>query len=285
MQDMPVMTFRCPPLPFLVDAGRRAYEIGEQHPSRVDLGVFELLYIRKGQLRVREEERLWTVEAGQALLLRPAGARWSGGTCLEPVEFDLVQFQNSGAWEETAAGSEPTLLGDHFTHTIRLPRLIDVPAAGEAFEQLTEAAADSGPDGFWLRQQRFAELLRILEAGGREGAQGAAAVSVAEQAAAYMKRHFRESASNAELAEALGFHAVYIARCMVEVFGCTPQQYLLYYRLDRAKLLLLSTDWPIAQVAEACGFRQLPHFTRLFAAHAGMPPLRFRKRFTPEVPY
>lgn len=281
MSNMPVITFRCPPLPYLVDASRRKYDIGEQHPSRSDLGVFELLYIRQGRLRIREEDRLWTVEAGQALLLHPQETRWSGGACLEPVEYELVQFQTAGAWEETAAGAEATLLGDHYTHTVRLPRLIDATDADEAFRLLSESAADPGPDGFWLRQQRFSELLRLLEAACRESVPGAASTAVAEQAAAYMKRHFQDSVNNAELAKALGFHAVYIARCMVEVYGCTPQQFLLYYRLDRAKLLLLSTDWPMAQVAEACGFRQLPHFTRLFAAHAGMPPLKFRKRFTP----
>ncbi|MGN7456598.1 AraC family transcriptional regulator [Paenibacillus pasadenensis] len=284
MQDMPVMTFRCPPLPFLVDARRRTYGAGEEHPGRIDLGWFELLYVRRGRLRIREAQRLWTAEAGQALLLPPGAARWSGGACAEETEVELVHFQSSGDWEETAAGSEPGLLGDHYTHAIRLPRLIDAREAEDAFGRLAAAAADAETDGFWLRQQRFGELLRALEAAGRPALPEAAARAVAEQAAAYMKRRWLEPASNAELAEALGFHAVYIARCMVEVYGCTPQQYLQFYRLDQAKLLLLSTDWPIAQVAEACGFRQLPHFTRLFAAHAGLPPLRFRKRFTAEPP-
>ena len=98
---------------------------------------------------------------------------------------------------------------------------------------------------------------------------------------AYLKENYRETSGNAELARALGYHAGYIARCMVEVFGCTPQQFLLYYRLDRAKLLLLTTDWSIAKVAEESGFRQLPHFSRLFSAHASLSPHRFRKRFTP----
>ncbi|MNG21753.1 HTH-type transcriptional regulator YesS [compost metagenome] len=105
-------------------------------------------------------------------------------------------------------------------------------------------------------------------------------MSVAERAAAYLKLNYRTPVSNTMLSEALRLHSNYISRCMSEVFGCTPQQFLLYYRLDQSKLLLIKTDWPIARVAEETGFRQTPHFSRLFAEHTGLSPLRFRKRFT-----
>lgn len=103
---------------------------------------------------------------------------------------------------------------------------------------------------------------------------------MAERAAAYLKMNYRSPISNGMLSEVLQLHTNYITRCMTEVFGCTPQQYLLYYRLDQAKLLLIKTDWTIARIAEETGFRQTPHFSRLFASHTGMPPLKFRKRFT-----
>jgi len=57
---------------------------------------------------------------------------------------------------------------------------------------------------------------------------------------------------------------------------------LLFYRLDQAKLLLLKADWPIAKIAEETGFKQTPHFSRLFTEHAGLSPLRYRKRFVDE---
>ncbi|KKC47957.1 AraC family transcriptional regulator [Paenibacillus sp. D9] len=284
MPDTRLLTFRCPPLPFLVEARRASYEAGEEHPSRTDLGMFELIHVRRGALSVTEGDSTWTVEPGQVLLLRPDRPRLGAGACTGETEFDWVHFQFQGEWEETAEGDESTLVGDHYTHTVRLPKLIagisGQPAAA-AFAVLNEAAASADQGAFWARQQSFLDLLRQLEAAGRAGVYRASASAVAEQAAAYMKENYRESVANADLASALGYHAVYIARCMVETFGCTPQQYLLYYRLDRAKLLLLTTDWPIARVAEESGFRQTPHFSRLFAAHAGIPPHRFRKRFTP----
>ena len=250
----------------------------------MNLGVFDLLYVRRGRLRLAEEERSWTLEAGQALLLRPDRTHRSAGICVDETEFDWVHFQAFGDWEETGPDGASGLVGDHYTYAIRLPKLIeDAPGRpiAQAFSLLQEAASSPSHDAFWLRQQRFLELLRQLESVSRGTAQGASAAAVAEQASAYLKENYRETPGNAELASALGYHAGYIARCMVEVFGCTPQQFLLYYRLDRAKLLLLTTDWPIAKVAEESGFRQLPHFSRLFSAHAGLSPHRFRKRFTP----
>lgn len=282
MPDPFIVTFRAPPLPYFIDSNRVTYAPGEEHPSRVNMGVFDLLVVREGALHIGEDKQSWTVEPGQALILRPDKRHYSIRPCRERTTFDWVHFQAAGAWEETGGSREATLRGDHYTYAIRLPKMMTLSSFGRigaALAELHEAAQSSTHAAFWSRQQRFLDLMRMLEDDWRSDA-AKAAVSVAERAAAYLKARFRFQVSNADLSAELGLHPNYIARCMTEVYGCTPQQYLLYYRLDQAKLLLLTTDWPIARVAEETGFRQTPHFSRLFAAHTGVPPHRFRKRFT-----
>jgi AraC-like DNA-binding protein len=56
-------------------------------------------------------------------------------------------------------------------------------------------------------------------------------------------------------------------------------EYLLYYRVERAKLLLLKTEWPVSAVAEQVGFSQTPYFSVCFKKQTGLSPLQFRKRF------
>ncbi|MCM3629754.1 AraC family transcriptional regulator [Paenibacillus glycanilyticus] len=281
MSEELLLTFRSPPLPFFIESNRRTYQPGEEHPNRTNLGVFDLLFVQQGSLYIAEEGKRWTLNAGDVLILRPDRWHYSYKPCQEETVFDWVHFQTVGAWEETEA-SQGSLRGDYYTYAIRLPKKMHLSFPDEAkllFSQLHEAAQSSSHGAFWERQQRFLHLLQMLDEGWRSDA-AKAGVSVAERAAAYLKMNYRSIITNTMLSEALQLHTNYITRCMTEVFGCTPQQYLLYYRLDQAKLLLIKTDWPIARVAEETGFRQTPHFSRLFAAQTGMPPLKFRKRFT-----
>ncbi|MHA6482332.1 AraC family transcriptional regulator [Paenibacillus sp. strain BS8-2] len=282
MSDDLLVTFRSPPLPFFIESNRTTYQPGDEHPNRTNLGVFDMLFVNEGTLYVAEDNNKWTLTPGDALILRPDRWHYSYKPCSEVTVFDWVHFQAAGAWEETDANQPGTLRGDYYTYAIRLPKRMKLSYPDEAkliFSQLHEAAKSSSHGAFWDRQQRFLHLLQMMDEGWRSDA-AKAAVSIAERAAAYLKLNYRSTISNGMLSEVLDLHTNYITRCMTEVFGCTPQQYLLYYRLDQAKLLLIKTDWTIARIAEETGFRQTPHFSRLFAAHTGMPPLKFRKRFT-----
>lgn len=282
MSEELLLTFRSPPLPFFIESNRLTYQAGDEHPNRTNLGVFDLLFVQQGALHIVEGDHKWTLNPGDVLILRPDRWHRSFKPCQEETIFDWVHFQTVGAWEETEGSQSGSLRGDYYTYAIRLPKKMKLSFPDEAkliFSQLHDAAQSSSHGAFWERQQRFLHLLQMLDEGWRTDA-AKAGVSVAERAAAYLKMNYRTTITNTMLSEALQLHTNYITRCMTEVFDCTPQQYLLYYRLDQAKLLLIKTDWTIARVAEETGFRQTPHFSRLFAAQTGMPPLKFRKRFT-----
>jgi len=47
-------------------------------------------------------------------------------------------------------------------------------------------------------------------------------------------------------------------------------------RMDRAKILLLTTKMPIAQIALEVGFASQSHFGHMFRVTTGVTPLRFR---------
>lgn len=66
---------------------------------------------------------------------------------------------------------------------------------------------------------------------------------------------------------------------MKRQFGCPPMEYLLHYRLDQAKLLLLQTDLPVGRIAQEVGFRQAAYFTSCFVKREGVTPREYRRRF------
>ena len=54
-------------------------------------------------------------------------------------------------------------------------------------------------------------------------------------------------------------------------------QFLNAYRIEVASKRLGDRDWPIAQVAESCGFRNLANFNRQFKMVTGKTPQQYRK--------
>src|SRR5690606_23121143 len=121
-----------------------------------------------------------------------------------------------------------------------------------------------GPEVFWDEQRRFLELLHLLEQEEYGGYPPAPVIQLAERLEVYLRLHYREDLSNETLAEAFHFHPNYLVRSMKEVYHCTPMAYLHRYRIDQAKLLLIKTDWSIAQIADDVGFHFAPYFTNCF---------------------
>ncbi|MCR8660011.1 AraC family transcriptional regulator [Paenibacillus sp. T3-5-0-4] len=265
-----------------MESNSHTYEVGEEHPNRTNIGFFDMLYVREGCLYIAEDDHRWELHAGEVLILRPDAWHYSYQPCTASTTFDWLHFQTAGPWEEVENYEQGTLRGDYYTYALRVPKHVKLQATTEMrlmLEALHEAARNSSHAAFWDRQQRFLHLLQMLDEGWRSDT-AKASVVVAEKAAAYLKRHYRQSISNQTLSDALALHINYITRSMSDVFDCTPQQYLLYYRIDQAKLLLIKTDWSIAQIAIESGFKQTAHFSRLFANQVRLSPLRYRKKFT-----
>lgn len=62
------------------------------------------------------------------------------------------------------------------------------------------------------------------------------------------------------------------------VFGCSVAEQIRQQRINRARLLLTTTDEPITLIAEKCGFSSYNYMSRVFAEVVGMSPREFRNR-------
>lgn len=72
----------------------------------------------------------------------------------------------------------------------------------------------------------------------------------------------------------------YLSRLFNRFLGQSTSQYLLNYRIDRAKEYLVSQKQvPIQQVAFAAGFQDASHFTALFKKRVGITPMKFRQLY------
>lgn len=79
-----------------------------------------------------------------------------------------------------------------------------------------------------------------------------------------------------ELAELTSFSIWYLSRMFHEIYGESPQEACVRFRLERALELLSETDWSIKRIAVECGFDNSGSFGRAFRHAHGQTPTAYR---------
>lgn len=83
------------------------------------------------------------------------------------------------------------------------------------------------------------------------------------------------------LAALAGMSERTFSRVFRKEIGTTPAHFVETARVDRAKALLETSDWPLARVAERAGFGSKDALHRAFLKHVGAAPGAYRERFGP----
>ena len=91
-----------------------------------------------------------------------------------------------------------------------------------------------------------------------------------------MAEHPEEDFETHRLAREAGYTEAQFIRLFHRYFGDTPKQCLLTLRMDKAKLLLRSTDLPVSEVAFHVGYTDPLYFSRLFHRRTGYTPRVWR---------
>ena len=118
----------------------------------------------------------------------------------------------------------------------------------------------------------------VLGGGGGHGEErhmprGATVVRHAQQ---FMQEHLREELTLGQVAWRVGVSEEYLSRLFRQHAGVTVFDYLRKLRVDRAKRLLATTEWPVTRVAGDCGLSSSTLLCRHFRSLTGMTPSGYR---------
>lgn len=69
----------------------------------------------------------------------------------------------------------------------------------------------------------------------------------------------------------------YYSHVFKEQTGFSPIEYVINTRLDRAKILLVHTKQPIAEIAYSLGYASSNSFINIFVKKIGVSPTQYRK--------
>lgn len=93
----------------------------------------------------------------------------------------------------------------------------------------------------------------------------------------YMHANYKENMTLEELSKKFFINKFSLCKSFREVTGRSPKQYLINWRIMKAKELLMKNN-TVEEVSLATGFKNLSHFSRLFKQHSGQSPKQFQKQ-------
>ncbi|MGC3994619.1 MAG: PocR ligand-binding domain-containing protein [Propionicimonas sp.] len=93
-------------------------------------------------------------------------------------------------------------------------------------------------------------------------------------------RHPNRALSLTEAAAATHWSPGHLSKLFKSVTGYTFVSYVTAWRIQRARLMLASTQMPVQKIATELDFNQVNYFSRVFRAHTGMSPSEYRRQFS-----
>ncbi len=93
----------------------------------------------------------------------------------------------------------------------------------------------------------------------------------------YIANKYSEPIRIKEIADHCGLERSYLSKVFKYGTGQTPQEYLLQFRMNKAKQLLKNTDISVQHVSYSVGYNDPFSFSKLFKRETGMSPSQWRK--------
>lgn len=110
---------------------------------------------------------------------------------------------------------------------------------------------------------------------------GGLASAVRRRLADYIDAHLAQPLTLGLLAQIACLSEYHLARMFRLSFGMPPHAWIAARRIDRARQLLKHGALPLQQVADACGYADLSHFSHRFRDGVGVGPRQYRQAVGP----
>lgn len=268
--------------------------------------IFHLVTEGKGYVRIEEDGRAVSLEAGDIVILPHGDAHLMGNgppvTPMDSAPHLRRVFAEGRMLSQCGGGGETTkLVCGYLTCDPQLSQIFlaglppivkvnirDCPSGQwleDTFRYSVDHAEVSGPGGtaviaklsevlFVETLRRYIEKLPPTQRGWLAGVRD----PDVGKALALLHKQPAHPWTIASLANEVGVSRSVLAERFRHYLSDTPMGYLTRWRLQLAAQELTSTSKSVAEVAGDVGYESEPSFNRAFKREFGVPPARFRSR-------
>lgn len=239
-------------------------------PSMHYHDAYELYYLEAGSRDYFVEDKLFSVSAGEFVLIPPGKLHRTGGAhCVRT----LVQFTRDFL-EKTFTVQAAQQLTVCFCHVKIQPGTYQQRCQA-LLKQLEETV---GETEFALV---LGCLLQTLAKCGDQEIQYDQASAIVT----YINQKYAAIENIDQIASEFYISKYHLCRVFKRAMGLTVIEYLNQVRLKNAAQLLTETEKDIAEIAEQCGYHSVAYFSNLFKKSVGFAPTEYRKQTVRAIYY
>lgn len=92
----------------------------------------------------------------------------------------------------------------------------------------------------------------------------------------HLECHYRDTITLDDLAKLTKTNKFHLSKEFKRYTGFSPHDYLIWLRINQAKVLLRTTDWPANQIAHEVGIHDINNFIYHFKNRVGTTPIQYR---------
>lgn len=243
-------------------------------PNMRDAHVIHVIREGKGTLEINKKK--YELGAGDVFYIPPKVEAWYESDKDDPWCYTWVGFVGMKAEECTSQA------GFSLKNPVRKINCVD--KVGQYIERMLEAYQLS----YSNELKRNGLLHLVMSAFVEDYCQNNAALGVVaphpypgavyvKHAVEYMTYHYDEKLKINDLADFIGINRSYLTSSFKKHMGCSPQEFLINLRVEKAKSLLKKTDMSINAVANAVGYPDQLAFSKVFKQHCGMSPRMYKE--------
>ena len=106
---------------------------------------------------------------------------------------------------------------------------------------------------------------------------GAGSSAVLKNVLEYINNNYSEDITLKQLAEVGAVSPGHLNKIFKEAFNMSPMKFINNFRLDKAKELMMYSDFNISQISDLVGFSSIHYFSRYFKKKENMTPNEYRE--------
>lgn len=259
---------------------------------------YELLYMERGSLRLRIEDKLHTVLPGDIVLFKPGIEHeflGSEGECWMPhIHFDVMYEDNfetvpvnfktrEECTEEELRLIRPDLLGAE----LGMPDLIRIGNHREVHHTLMKLihAYDRRDEEFDILQKSLVLLMLHQLAKGLETLQNpllSLHEKALEQTVTHIVERYNQTVALEELSKIACLSVFHFSRLFKEKYGLSPHQFQIRRRIEKAKELIVYSRRSLSSIAEEVGYGSVYAFSKAFKQSEGVSPRQYARAYSGE---
>lgn len=98
-----------------------------------------------------------------------------------------------------------------------------------------------------------------------------------KEAIEYIEKNYNKDISLEEISDEIGLHKGYLCRLFKQETGINITDYIINYRIEKAKKLIATTNDKLYEIAEKVGFSNAQYFSLKFRKITGKTPIEYRE--------